>query len=142
MYRHGCVWLTIDTTLLVSSTTSLLFHWERTKRTTAYISRIPSNPSSKFFLNKSIKYLILLTELKVCVSASKFTNMSMFCFCSRSTSCPLVVMSHSYYCECQFNNELWADYDSYKIDICDESQCINLENEFRLADHSKYELHL
>lgn len=125
----------------MSSTTSLLFHWERTKRTTAYISRRTPN-TSKFFLNKYIKYLILLTELKVCVSASKFTNMSMFCFCSKSPSCPLVVMNHSYYCECQLNNKPWADYNSYEIDICDESQCINLENEFNLANHSKYELHL
>nr|XP_014265263.1 interleukin-21 receptor isoform X1 [Maylandia zebra] len=50
-------------------------------------------------------------------------------------SCPLVVMNHSYYCECQLNNKLWADYNSYEIDICDESQCINLENKFNLANH-------
>ncbi|KAL3980193.1 calcium-responsive transcription factor [Sarotherodon galilaeus] len=53
----------------------------------------------------------------------------------KSTFCPLVVMNHRYYCECGFNDVLWMDLDSYKIEICNESQCINLENKFLLVNH-------
>lgn len=47
-------------------------------------------------------------------------------------------MNHSYSCVCELTD--LGEYDEYLIELCDESGCDVVEQEFKPSENSKYDL--
>lgn len=118
------------------SWTSLVIPWRCP--TTAWNSLIGQTNCISFFLNYMNKWKceIILTYKCLCLClVCEFSSRY-----DEQNTCPLVVMNNSYSCVCKVKDYSLSFHDTYKIKLCQESECDVLTESFQPSQNSKHKL--